>query len=573
MPPLPLSNRSDKDGRCTHSSWQSVSLQPEARLEQWALRIIEQSPALPKIEKGNIAAAGVDGSGGGPSIGGARIGAAGPGGAGGGGGGVFGAKQAMLERERAKEAQRPLSMRDAASCFPTLLPSPDGLDEADDDSDPKVVASLKGRTGRTSGTPSREQGMEGTLSCVSNDKGVCELFLSGCVHLGAVDVGGRVLAVTGIPPQRADGAAWTACSVRLVAHYMDSSDSLAIRTISVPVPATLRTVVRHSTALRAVLEHAFEALQEARNLWDEARRIGKGWLQRLGDVSRPHGGASRAPKRNVLLRPPDPKTLLHAVKHSPATQLHLLLVTGRPTRSLHDFLASKLNERGLVKWEQAMAAALERLREVGWLSIVPALERSVLLLREMDAWARWCGSRDPLAFLTRAAMLTLLPVAGRRGSATMASIVSVSSKLRQQQKRGFGLQPISSTRPRRKSDALSILARGCITVRRAFRRWRALFTVAYQATLNTYRTRESCGSGRFRDTPCGQFPADAGLALYPALPAADGCLSIPILVFRARFRASRLERRSRRRQHVAFGNARFATSAGSLDRFFRRRQW
>lgn len=82
---------------------------------------------------------------------------------------------------------------------------------------------------------------------------------------------------------------------------------------------------------------------------------------------------------------------LPAVTQAPATQLHLLLVTGRPTRALHDFLASKLNERGLVKWEQAMAAALERLREVGWMSVTPALERVVLLLREVDAWARWCA--------------------------------------------------------------------------------------------------------------------------------------------------------------------------------------
>lgn len=74
----------------------------------------------------------------------------------------------------------------------------------------------------------------------------------------------------------------------------------------------------------------------------------------------------------------------------PTTQLHLLLLTGRPTRALHDFLASKMNERGLVKWEQAMGLALERARRVGWVSVAPAMERVVVLLREVDAWARWC---------------------------------------------------------------------------------------------------------------------------------------------------------------------------------------
>lgn len=94
--------------------------------------------------------------------------------------------------------------------------------------------------------------------------------------------------------------------------------------------------------------------------------------------------------------PPDRRRLPHGtefplspVTHPPVTQLHLLLVTGRPTRSLHDFLASKLNERGLFKWEQAMATALERLREVTWTSLVPALERTIVLLQEIDAWARW----------------------------------------------------------------------------------------------------------------------------------------------------------------------------------------
>lgn len=73
----------------------------------------------------------------------------------------------------------------------------------------------------------------------------------------------------------------------------------------------------------------------------------------------------------------------------PVTQLHMLLMTGRPTRSLHDFLASKMNERGLVKWEQEMGVALDRMKRVGWMSIVPAMERAILLLLEVDAWSRW----------------------------------------------------------------------------------------------------------------------------------------------------------------------------------------
>ncbi|GAA5980627.1 hypothetical protein JCM10908_001714 [Rhodotorula pacifica] len=366
---------------CILASWSRIPYTADPRLELWALRIIERLPALPKIEKGTLAAAGADGPGGPGGLGGARIGGplsgggGGVGGPGGGGGGVFGAKQAMLERERAKEAQRPLSMRDVAPRFPTLLPAVDALDAADEGNDVKVAAMLGSRADDTApankdGSPRKEQ--EQTLSCLVGEKGDLQLLLGGCVPLGSVDVGGRVLAVTALPPSPTEPTV-----SRLAVHVHDSSSSgtTTIRIVSIPLLPTLGVVVRQSSALRAILEHAFEALQEARNLWDEARRIGKGWLQRVADVSRPHG-----------------------VTHTPITQLHLLLVTGRPTKSLHDFLAAKLNERGLVKWEQAMAAALERLRETTWMSLVPALERAVLLLREIDAWARWPEKFGEYAF-------------------------------------------------------------------------------------------------------------------------------------------------------------------------------
>ncbi|GAA6011335.1 hypothetical protein JCM8202_003987 [Rhodotorula sphaerocarpa] len=348
---------------CTLATWQNIASPANLRTEPWALRIIHELPALPKIDKGAIAAAGAEGPGSGPGggIGGARIG--GPAG-GGGGGGVFGAKQAMLERERAKEAQRPLNLREAAPRFPTLLPA-HRLEESSDECDSKVLALLSRRSEPDAAGRDQSSEPEQTIACVCGQDGDVQLLLGGSIHLGSIAVGGRALAVTPLPPSTASPSS-SSFAIRLAIHIVDASDQLLVKTITVPVPATLELVVRQSTALRAILDHAFEALQESRNLWDEARRIGKGWLQRLADISRPH-----------------------AVTQAPATQLHLLLVTGRPTRALHDFLASKLNERGLVKWEQAMAAALERLREVGWMSVTPALERVVLLLREVDAWARW----------------------------------------------------------------------------------------------------------------------------------------------------------------------------------------
>lgn len=64
-------------------------------------------------------------------------------------------------------------------------------------------------------------------------------------------------------------------------------------------------------------------------------------------------------------------------------------MTGRPNRALLDFLATKTNERGFTKWESATTAALEKLKTVGFMSVVPSVERVILLLDELRSWAIW----------------------------------------------------------------------------------------------------------------------------------------------------------------------------------------
>ncbi|BGP44776.1 hypothetical protein JCM10450v2_000590 [Rhodotorula kratochvilovae] len=345
-------------------AWQPLHLAHDPLLPSWALGLIDRLPALPKIPKDGLPTAAGGAPGAPVSFGtagpGTGPGAGGGAGGGGGGGGVFGAKQAMLERERAKEAQRVLSMQDAAGRFPTLLPSARVDDDAAEAGDPKVRAMLRVRGAEG------DEGKE-TVLCVGDEAGGVHLYLGGSVYLGSIDAGAPVIGITALPSAPATPS--------FALHLSSPSSPLSVRALSLPLPPSLPVVLAQSTALRAHLQHAFDALQDARGLWDEARRIGKGWLQRVADVSRPHG-----------------------VTTSPATQLHLLLLTGRPTRALHDFLASKMNERGLVKWEGAMALALERLRRATWMSVGPAMERVVLLLREVDGWARWPDKFASYAF-------------------------------------------------------------------------------------------------------------------------------------------------------------------------------
>lgn len=66
-----------------------------------------------------------------------------------------------------------------------------------------------------------------------------------------------------------------------------------------------------------------------------------------------------------------------------------LLTTGRPNRALLDFLATKTNERGFTKWDGATTAALDKLKRVGFMNLVPAVERIILLLDETRSWAIW----------------------------------------------------------------------------------------------------------------------------------------------------------------------------------------
>ncbi|GAA6058705.1 hypothetical protein JCM10212_003393 [Sporobolomyces blumeae] len=361
----------------SHLSWQPLKRRPKASVSSWAVDLVIQLPGLPKIQKESPAAgAGAPGGpGSGPGLAG-MIGGAGPAG-GGGGAGVFGAKQAMLERERAKEAQRALNLRAAASeGFPTFL-SDVRPDETSSTGDGRVKAMMT-RKGE------EHDETEETILCVGDEAGQVHLYLGGSVYLGSVETGegNSVVGLTVWEPSPSSSTA----TIRLAVHTSTSS-SLAVRDLILTAPPTFELVVRQSSAMRATIQHAFEALQEVRNLWDEARRIGKGWLQRVADVSRPQG---------VTLAPVD--------------QLHLLLVTGRPTRSLHDFLASKMNERGLAKWEQAMDVALERMKRVGWMSVEPAMERVIILLLEVDGWARWPAKFRPYGF-DRSMILKAIEVA------------------------------------------------------------------------------------------------------------------------------------------------------------------
>lgn len=276
--------------------------------------------------------------------------ALGPGGAGP-GSGVFGsAKNAMLQREREKEQGRPVEMKTAAPRFPTFV-------------DDRRVDEL-------------------SLLVAGDEGGRVHLFLNGSVLLGSIEVGQPVRGSQVLPST--PGAPSQALAVLL-----ESGTALSLRTVDLALPPALVVLAAQSSMLRSALQHAMDALQHARVGWDESRRIGKGWLGRLSETSRAQASTflpspAYLDKVRALREPPD------TAPQPPVSQLLLLLMTGRASAPLHDFLASKMNERVLSKWETTTASALEDLRKAAFASVVPAVERVVVLVDELRAWADWC---------------------------------------------------------------------------------------------------------------------------------------------------------------------------------------
>ena len=97
-------------------------------------------------------------------------------------------------------------------------------------------------------------------------------------------------------------------------------------------------LARAATGIRASLSHAFEALDDARKAWEEAKEMGQKWLHRLKEDS-------------------------HAASIVPSYQLLTLLLTGRPANTnLHDYFASKNTEK--VSTNAFLAGMAHHLKEL-----------------------------------------------------------------------------------------------------------------------------------------------------------------------------------------------------------------
>ncbi|KAG8749869.1 hypothetical protein FRC12_013186, partial [Ceratobasidium sp. 428] len=161
-------------------------------------------------------------------------------------------------------------------------------------------------------------------------------------------------------------------------HVADQNTALAPTLVDVPIAIepTTRNVARASSTIRALLDYIHLGIEELAQVWngtqgkDGVKDAGNYWAQLIQDKKR---------------------TSNDRVTLGPVAELTLLLLTGRATDSLQDFLGGggKLTDRSVNHWEQMVSHALIKMRDYAGRRLAPAAERLVVVLEEIRGWAAW----------------------------------------------------------------------------------------------------------------------------------------------------------------------------------------
>ncbi|KAF8609635.1 hypothetical protein BDV93DRAFT_540863 [Ceratobasidium sp. AG-I] len=220
----------------------------------------------------------------------------------------------------------------------------------------------------------------GTLVVVADTSGALHLYLDGSYPLGSLPVAESGGAI----------ALFKRASVTsLAVHVLDKHTTLAPTLVELPLaidPAT-RNVARASSTIRALLDYIHLGIEELALVWngrqaesrDGVKDAGNYWAKIIQDKERAHTGR---------------------VSLGPTAELTLLLLTGRATDSLQDFLGGggKLTDRSVNHWEQMVSHVLIKMRDYAGRRLAPAAERLVVVLEEIRGWAAWPDRYDHFRF-------------------------------------------------------------------------------------------------------------------------------------------------------------------------------
>ncbi|KAG0099379.1 Anaphase-promoting complex subunit 4 [Podila epicladia] len=80
----------------------------------------------------------------------------------------------------------------------------------------------------------------------------------------------------------------------------------------------------------------------------------------------------------------------------PTTEFSQLLLTGRPSVSMDQYLQHELGHHGVKRWDKSGKAAYENMRKVAFECLLPACERLVVHMTDILAYSRWRERYGPL---------------------------------------------------------------------------------------------------------------------------------------------------------------------------------
>ncbi|KAG0040604.1 Anaphase-promoting complex subunit 4 [Podila clonocystis] len=80
----------------------------------------------------------------------------------------------------------------------------------------------------------------------------------------------------------------------------------------------------------------------------------------------------------------------------PSAEFSQLLLTGRPSVSMDQYLQQELGHHGVKRWDKSGKAAYENMRKVAFECLLPACERLVVHMTDILAYSRWRERYGPL---------------------------------------------------------------------------------------------------------------------------------------------------------------------------------
>ncbi|OAA58788.1 anaphase-promoting complex component Cut20/Apc4 [Cordyceps fumosorosea ARSEF 2679] len=141
-------------------------------------------------------------------------------------------------------------------------------------------------------------------------------------------------------------------------------------------PINLSLLASKLTTLQTLLRYLKQTQLHMLTEWKNARELPKRFLQSVqGDLSEMQSG---------------PRTIVAALYHT--------AVTGHAYEPLREWLVDSVAERGHKRWDKAVTAGLEGLRNLVHENLLPGLERCSVILSRLRGFAQFYDTRDDLGF-------------------------------------------------------------------------------------------------------------------------------------------------------------------------------